>query len=462
MISGCALSGTNDDATHLPSQDEEKKKVVPESPTVKADPTPALTPIPPPVTTPIPIITTLSLTPEEIEAWAIGCSVILSVVSYGRNPYKFGMYEMSGESARDARETLSSAWGIRNRDGLLESVEGLINGGINDYFLMHYDVISFMSDDEFDMLLEESDEFEKYMWGLTKIIGDGWGDKQIKAWDWFRVIHLAGWAYISEIIELDEAYLLMESAILLLRSTFTSWDEAYDNYMDGYAWWSQTDITEAWTEYQYRLAIYDFFRNDKFLFNQSVWTQDFMPSPTSGFAYVDNGDGTCSVRGFVGEAYGDLVIPDEIDGLTVTSIGHMDEDGNRFEIVGFDFTNFKGFDGSLTLPDSLEIIGIDAFNESGISGHVVIPEGVTHIGNTAFAFCDNITQVLFPGSLIYVGRLAFYGCQNLRQAEFLGDAPRIFLDGVFEFTHNDFRILYDQSKRNWTSPRWNGYHCLPR
>jgi hypothetical protein len=51
------------------------------------------------------------------------------------------------------------------------------------------------------------------MWLVVIAIGDQWGDKQIKAWDWFRMIHLAGWGYIAGYLEREEAYAHMTPVI---------------------------------------------------------------------------------------------------------------------------------------------------------------------------------------------------------------------------------------------------------
>jgi hypothetical protein len=328
--------------------------------------------------------------------------------------------------------------------------------GHNDDFIFAYDYISLMSDEEYELLLEQSDEVGIFMWPLTKELGDKWGDKQIKAWDWFRIIHLVGWAYIAEMIDREEAYFLMEPAIMLLRNTFSSWDEAVENYMDGYAWWSNTDVMEELSEYRHRLGIYEAFRYDKILFNPTVWTSNFVPSPTSGFTFVNTGDGTCSVTGYIGEAHGDLVIPSEIEGLIVTGIGDLIESGSYW------FTDFEDFTGTLTLPDSLITIGFLAFYNSDFSGLVTIPEGVTTIGESAFAQCMNITGVILPESLDTIGQSAFRMCIMLTEAEFLGDAPTVFQSGVFNEVSDDFRIIFNPDKSGWTTPEWNGYPSFPR
>ena len=46
-----------------------------------------------------------------------------------------------------------------------------------------------------------------------------------------------------------EALALLEPAATLLRENFKSWDEAFENYLDGYNWWAREDVgtKDPWT-----------------------------------------------------------------------------------------------------------------------------------------------------------------------------------------------------------------------
>ena len=83
---------------------------------------------------------------------------------------------------------------------------------------------------------------------------------------------------------------------------------------------------------------------------------------------------------------GDFVIPFEINGIPVTSIGER---------------AFKGCDGltGVTIPDSVTSIEYGAFY--GCSGltSVVIPNSVTFCGGDAFSYCSSLTSVSLPESL---------------------------------------------------------------
>jgi len=180
------------------------------------------------------------------------------------------MFRNNTSNAAIAGLVLSESWGVYDRTDLIGVITRLQIYGHNMEFRETYIAISELPASEYKALLKEVGDMA-YMVELTVALGEKWGEKSIIAWDWFRVIHLAGWGYIAGYIDLQEAYDYMKPVIALLRNTFSSWDEAVDNYMDGYAWWSMTDVSKPGTEYKYRLGIYEELKSDKALFDPAVW-----------------------------------------------------------------------------------------------------------------------------------------------------------------------------------------------
>lgn len=94
------------------------------------------------------------------------------------------------------------------------------------------------------------------------------------------------------------------------------------------------------------------------------------------------------------------VIPAEIDGVAVTSIGD------------YAFSNSMGLT-SVTIPDSVTSIGCGAFNGCERLTSIEIPNSVTNIGNKAFIGCEGLTSIVIPNSVTWIGYSAFSCCTGL-------------------------------------------------
>ncbi|MBQ8333717.1 MAG: leucine-rich repeat domain-containing protein, partial [Clostridia bacterium] len=113
-------------------------------------------------------------------------------------------------------------------------------------------------------------------------------------------------------------------------------------------------------------------------------------STVSGsFSYSIGSDGTATITDYTGDD-SVLVIPETIDGYTVTSIG-----SNAFQ----DCTGIT----SITFPESLTTIGSYAFeNCTGLIGFE-IPDSVTSLAHHAFNGCSGITSITIPKTLSSYG-----------------------------------------------------------
>ena len=161
---------------------------------------------------------------------------------------------------------------------------------------------------------------------------------------------------------------------------------------------------------------------------------------------------TICIDGFTGEATGELVIPERINGNAVTMIGEkaffecsgftgnltIPDSVKKIEeyafagctgfneslmisesvttIGGYAFLGCQALAGSLTIPDSVKTIGEYAFGGcTGFNGSLIIPDSVKTIGNSAFYECSGFTGSLTIGdSVTTIGDWAFYGCIGLK------------------------------------------------
>ena len=180
-----------------------------------------------------------------------------------------------------------------------------------------------------------------------------------------------------------------------------------------------------------------------------------------GFQYKELEDGTLEITGYSGNDTG-LVIPEEIDGKTVTSIGdsafYCCSGLKSIEIpsgvtnigdsafwgcsglvrivVDEQNENYSSLDGVLFNKEKTEIIccpggktgqyqilnGVTSIGDyafKGCSGltSIEIPSGVTSIGYSAFSDCSGLTSIEIPSGVTSIGEWAFAGCSGLTSIE---------------------------------------------
>lgn len=138
---------------------------------------------------------------------------------------------------------------------------------------------------------------------------------------------------------------------------------------------------------------------------------------STGLSYRKNGNGmTCTITGIGTCADKVLIIPEVIDGYTVTAI----------EKEAF-YRNTSLT--SVTLPDSVQTVGKNAFYQCTKLQRVILGNGVTTVGETAFFACTALTEVVIPESVKAIEELAFAvtGIVNFNVAQ--GNSAYASLDG---------------------------------
>lgn len=200
----------------------------------------------------------------NLEQWAIPMGAYLGAVNNGGRlifggkgrGLSYGMDVIGKPSAAGtiytyqwARYLLEDSWSIRDRAGLIEAVCSMTAAGHNANFLHDVDMIASMTDAEYRALLSQVSGVDAYMFPYTKALGEKWGQRGILCWDLFRMSNLVQWGYAAGYLTYPEALALLEPAAAALRENFSSWEEACENYLDGYNWWAREDVgsKDPWT-----------------------------------------------------------------------------------------------------------------------------------------------------------------------------------------------------------------------
>ena len=142
--------------------------------------------------------------------------------------------------------------------------------------------------------------------------------------------------------------------------------------------------------------------------------------------YNYNADGTVYIARYTGMDE-DIIIPDTINGRTVTAIEKAEFNNCRARgtiksivlpdtITELEPGTFFGF-GYLekcVLPKNLKKIEKGLFTLACSLKEITIPDGVVSIGDEAFRQCYDLEKVSIPASVTSIGKKAFYNCSSLK------------------------------------------------
>ena len=152
-----------------------------------------------------------------------------------------------------------------------------------------------------------------------------------------------------------------------------------------------------------------------------VYTESSEPEKKNSgdFEYILIEDGTARITKYRGKA-SELVIPEKLDGITVTSIGDC-------AFISYLFSPLT----SVTIPNNVTDIGDYAFSNCRNLIDVILPDSVTRIGNWAFSGCDSLSKIIIPDSVTSIGANPFEDCKNLKIMRISPDHPTLaVIDGV--------------------------------
>ena len=117
------------------------------------------------------------------------------------------------------------------------------------------------------------------------------------------------------------------------------------------------------------------------------------------YAVQTNDDNTLTITGYGGSG-GDVVIPAQINGLSVGAIGDQA------------FQDVSGLTG-VTVPGCVTGLGASAFANCTSLTNVTLSAGLVSIGDMAFFNCGSLVELTLPGTVTHIGSYAFYACYSL-------------------------------------------------
>ncbi len=149
--------------------------------------------------------------------------------------------------------------------------------------------------------------------------------------------------------------------------------------------------------------------------------KDNFVSESSGLAYSNNGNGTCTITGLGTCTDSNIYIPTVIDGLIVSSIGNSAFQQTAIKkvyipesVTEIGDAAFFGciYMNKAIMSDNVEIIGNEAFAECKSLNSIIIPSKVTELRNT-FIGCVRLDNITIPGNVQSLHQ-AFNGCTSLK------------------------------------------------
>lgn len=219
---------------------------------------------------------------SNLEAWALPMGAMLAKINDG-HPDRFGIYARNSSTVERCASVLSSGtWNLPDRESLVYGVFSMTFYGHDSTFREMLADVKQRTPEERAAISAASPAWPAYMWEYTEYVDEKWGERGIMAWDLFRMSDLVQWGYTAGYVTYEEALALLTPAASILAENFSSWDEAYENYLDGYNWWARNDVLNQDIWQTERGKLYQEMKADPELgriFDDSLFTTGVIPLP---------------------------------------------------------------------------------------------------------------------------------------------------------------------------------------
>ena len=189
-------------------------------------------------------------------------------------------------------------------------------------------------------------------------------------------------------------------------------------------------------------------------------SEDGDKTTESGLIYrVYSEGGHAEITGYNGSEK-NLIIPDTLDGVPVTSIGQqafvnctvLESVEIPDSITRMGYWVFSGCSSlkQVRLSKNLKYINMDCFSECSSLESIMIPEGVTQLAPGAFMHCTNLKKIELPSTLEGIYEHAFARCTNLTQIT-IPEKVKVIAYGAFLGCDNLKDIYYPGTNAQWNT-----------
>jgi ankyrin repeat protein len=142
--------------------------------------------------------------------------------------------------ARAVRQEFVTSWNIHNEADLLKELDDLLQKGHHQAYYDAGKQWAAMSDAAFTatQYLGNASGTNASRAQLERQAYLKWKEKDAVAWDLFRYVNLVNEGYACGYLPEDDAWELIHDAAMKLQQTFSSWNEAGENFLDGREIWA--------------------------------------------------------------------------------------------------------------------------------------------------------------------------------------------------------------------------------
>lgn len=166
----------------------------------------------------------------------------------------------------------------------------------------------------------------------------------------------------------------------------------------------------------------------------------------------------------VSQNSGNIEIPTEIDGYTVTGIGTRCflEEPSLFTVfiphtvtaVGdYAFQRCYGLN-TVTMESGVKSIGNYSFSNCYGLYNVILSDELVSIGDGAFESCSGLSEISIPYGTQVIGSRAFAGCAAL-QMVFIPESVTVLGDDIFDGCTSMLTVYYEGTATQWAKVKKN-------